>query len=152
MALPPLAPVSALEIRLGLMPGTLADADLARAGAALDDVSALVRAEAGSPLVESDGITIDAPDAVVAITLSVSLRVYLNPDGLQGYSVEGYSEQRPQGGIGPVLTDDERAAITTAMRTAAGGGAGYLTIGSVRTPSAYSAPAAADPLTIWIGP
>ena len=50
MALPQLAPVSALEIRLGLAAGTLDGADLARAGAALDDVSALVRAEAGSKL------------------------------------------------------------------------------------------------------
>jgi hypothetical protein len=149
VSLPPLAPVSALETRLGLGQGTLAGADLARAEAALGDVSALVRTEAGSPLVDPDGVTIAAPEAILAVTLAVALRVYLNPEGYQGESVEGYSWQAPQGAVGLILTDDETAAIRNAVAGSTAGG--YVSLGSVRTPSAYDS-AAAAPFDIWGGP
>lgn len=148
MTLPPLAPVAALETRLGLGPGTLAGADLARAQAALDDVSALIRAEAGSPLVDPDGVTITAPEAAVAVTLAVAKRVYLNPDGLAGFSVEGYSEQQPQGAVGVIMTDDETAVIRAAIAGSTAGGS--VTLGSVRTPSAYG-DAAPAPFDLWAG-
>lgn len=147
MSLPPLATVAALETRLGVPEGTLAGADLARAQAALGDVSALVRAEAGSPMVDPDGVTITAPDAAIAVTLAVAKRVYLNPEGLAGFSVSGYSEQQPQGATGVILTGDETAAITAA---AAGSAGNFVTLGSVRTPSAYPPPAGEATLgEIW---
>jgi hypothetical protein len=148
VTLPPLAPVSALETRLGVAAGTLTGADLARAQAALDDASALVRAEAGSPLVDADGTTITAPAGAIAVAIASAKRVYLNPDGLAGYSVEGYSEQQPHGATGVILTSDETAAVAAAMQGVTAGG--YVTLGSVRTPSAYDQGGAGDPLAyLW---
>lgn len=133
MALPSLVPVSDLEIRLGLAPGTLTGADLARAEAALADVSAEVRLAAGSDLVAADGLTIVAPDAVLVVTRTAALRTYRNPDGYAGETVEGYSWQAPQGAVGVYLDADEVARVKAAI----GAAGGVLGIGTIRTPSAY---------------
>jgi len=75
MSLPNLAEVSALQIRLG---ETLTGDDLARAEAALSDVSALARVEA-----EQEWATAPAgvPAAVVVVVLSAARRAYENPEG-----------------------------------------------------------------------
>ncbi|WP_229398183.1 hypothetical protein [Micromonospora okii] len=136
MSLPPLAPVAAMERRLGVAPGTLAGADLVRAGAALDDASTMVRAEAGNDWVAADGTTVTAPPVVVTVVVSAALRTYRNPDGYSGESVGDYSYQYARDSTSGYLTPAEVRII----RQAAGrtGQAVY----SIRTPSAYEGPPA----------
>ncbi|TDC33455.1 hypothetical protein [Micromonospora sp. KC213] len=140
MSLPPLAPVAELERRLGLAPGTLAGTDLVRAGVALEDASALVRAEAGTDWVAEDGVTITAPPVVATVVLAAALRAYRNPDGYSGESVGDYAYQYAREATSMYLT----AAEVTIVQRAAGklAGSGVYT---VRTPSAYAGPPAADP-------
>lgn len=78
MALPSLAPLSALVARL---PNGVPESQEARAQAALDDASALVREESRQTWVNEDD-EITAPDALVRIALHVAKRDFLNPDGL----------------------------------------------------------------------
>lgn len=147
MSLPALAPVSALETRLGLAAGTLAGADLARAQANLGDVSSLVRAEAsqirpGTTWVDPvTGTTITAPDEVVTVVCQAAKRAYENPSGYSGENVGDYGYQVPVTGV--YLTVEEKAIVKRAARGATVGPA-YDT----RTPSAFYDPTAygvADP-------
>lgn len=128
MTLKALADVSALELRLGLEIGTLQGADLARASAALDDASALVRAEASKTWL--DGDTVTAPAQVVTIVVKAALREYRNPDGFTSEQLGDYSYRTDQTG-GVYLTDDERRIVR-----AAAGASGHG-VWSPRTPSAY---------------
>lgn len=149
MALPPLAPVSALETRLGLAAGSLSGVDLARAGAALDDVSALVRDAAGKDWVDVDGVTITAPAGAVTVTVQAALRSYRNPEGYAGESVGDYSWQLVQNGdfgVGVYLTPGEKAIV----RRAALGTTGPF-LGTVRVPSAFDNPTQPDPLSLSWG-
>lgn len=110
MALPPLADVSDLGVRLGV---TLAGPDAARAGAALDDASALIR-EATGLAWSADGTTLDSslPPAVVTIALAVARRVYENPSGFASETIGSYSYTRSRAEqSGLYLTDEERRAL-----------------------------------------
>ncbi|GAA4981255.1 hypothetical protein [Actinopolymorpha pittospori] len=148
MALPSLAPVSALEVRLGVDVGSLAGADLARAEADLADASALVRNEAGCDWVAVDGVTITAPDPVVAVVVRAALRSYRNPDGYQGENLGGsYSYQYAQGETGVYLTADEIRVVQLAAR---GAGTGGLT--TVRVLPAYDRTRRPVPREEWDHP
>ena len=135
MSLPSLAPVSALEIRLGLATGGLSGADRARAQACLDDVSALVRDAAGTTWTDAFGDLLEEiPGAVVAVVCQAALRGYRNPDGLASESIGSgayaYSYgQDAQAGI--YLTEDEVSAV---KKAAAGVKPQTYTVG---VPSAY---------------
>lgn len=135
MSLPPLAPVSALEVRLGVAVGSLSGADLARAGACLDDVSALVREAAGKEFTDSFGDLLEEiPAAILTVTVQASLRGYRNPDGLASESIGSgayaYSlGQDAQAGI--YLTDAERSVVAKAARGVS------TSVYSVGVPSAY---------------
>lgn len=145
MSLPLLAPVSGLEIRLGLTAGTLSGADLARAEAALGDVSALIRDEARTNWIDpTDPTAVVTPDQVVTVVYQAVQRKYGNPDDLiQENLGRDYASARSTVGI--YLTDEEKRIV----RRAAAGGSTYDT----RTPSAYFDPTAfgtADPgLYFW---
>lgn len=78
--LPALAPLSALEARLGLDENTLAGAEKTRALAALDDASALVREEARRTFINPTSGMVEAQDAVVRVVLGAAQRNYTNPD------------------------------------------------------------------------
>lgn len=132
MELPPLASVEALEKRLGLAPGSLLEPDRARAQAALEDASSLVREEAGRDWVDEDGVTITAPQSVVVITLRAAIRGFYNPRGFQSEQTGPFSYQLPRGETGIMLTDAERRTVRQA--------AGRYGIGTVVTPSAYTDP------------
>lgn len=143
MALPSLAPVSALETRLGLAPGTLADADLARAEDDLADVSALIRAEAGTDWVADDGATIIAPDVVVTVAVRAAKRSYLNPEDLTQEGVGDYNAARGQ--VGVYLTAEERRIVVRAAENPRGG----VFTGTVRTPSSYGEPDRSTDRYFW---
>lgn len=147
MSLPALAPVSGLEVRLGLAVGSISGADLARAQAALVDVSAIVRQEAGMDWIDPDDPTaVITPDTVAAVVLQAVKRAYENPENLSQESLGGdYASTKSLVGI--YLTEDEK----TIVRIAADGGRKNIT-GTVRTPSAYFDPKQgfADPgLLLW---
>lgn len=132
MGLPSLASVAALEARLGVEPDSLADTDLARAEAALEDASILVRAEAGKSWVDGLGALSGVPDPVATVVVLAAARAYRNPDGLASESIGGayaYSYgSEAQGGV--YLTDAERRIV----RVSASASRGVYTVG---TPSAY---------------
>ena len=126
--LPP--PLSALEVRLGLTPGTLDDVDADRAKAALADATVLILAEV-SPT-KALRWSVDAPAVVHLVALKAARREYDNPQGLQsetlGEHTIGVSETS-----GVYLTAREVAQI---VRADTGRRVGF--IGSVRTPSAVT--------------
>jgi len=113
----PLASVDDLGVRLGL---NLSGVEQARALAALDDASALIRSEAGE---DWDGEPI--PPVIVSIALQVAFRAYRNPDGVTQTSVGDVSVSYTRDGVaGQVwLTDAERRQIRKAA-----GKPGFLSV------------------------
>lgn len=129
--LPPLASLEQLSSRLGI---TL-DAetpDGARAAAALEDASSLVREEAGVDYVDDHGELSDAiPDTIVSITLAAAGRAYRNPDGKTQTSVGdvSISYSFSSGGASVYLTKAEAQAIRRA--------AGLSSVSTVELTSGY---------------
>lgn len=107
-----LATVHELEARLGLDPSTLADADLARAQAALDDVSALVRYETNRDFVDGAGVP-NAPAVVVRIVLGAALRNYRNPDGEIVQGTGPFTRTLKAAEVSALLTDAEKSILRT---------------------------------------
>jgi hypothetical protein len=113
MALPPLAQPEDLEYRLGR---EFTDVELPRVEAVLDDVSALVRAEAGRSWVDPvTGLVTGLPDSVRTVVLRVAERVIRNPQGFRSESAGDYSFQRYDADAGPFLSDREIAIIRRAI-------------------------------------
>lgn len=73
--LPPFASLDDLEARTGPVD------DVTRAEAALDDASALIRAEAGQTWVTDDALDEDVPGILAVVCIAVARRVIENPDG-----------------------------------------------------------------------
>lgn len=111
--LPPLAAVDDLEARLGR---SLSDEDRVRAGAALEDASALVRMEAGR-----DWATEPVPGAIKAVVLRVARREFTNPDSRTNRQVGPFSESYSAGSGTAYLTDEERAVVARFRQTGSGG-------------------------------
>jgi hypothetical protein len=146
MTLPAFAAVSDLEVRLGLEPGSLENEDLARAQAALDDASTLVRAEAGKSWVDEDNNSV-APAPVVAISIRAALRAFRNPDGVGSESLGGlYTYSYAKGEASIYLTEDEVAIV----KKAALGDFGRLPMGTIRTASNYYDPVLEDEINKYI--
>lgn len=147
--LPPIATVAQVERRLGVAAGSITGTDLGRLEDALDDASALVRAESYTLtwVDDTDGTTITAPHEVVVVTIQSALRTYRNPDGYTGESVGDYSYQYGQqaGSISVYLSGAEKALVRAAAQTAKG--LGFT--GSVGTPSAYSTPETDTDIVAW---
>jgi hypothetical protein len=111
----PLAEVDELEDRLGRALTT--DAERARAEAALDDASALVRGE-GNP----GWVAGSVPQAVVAVVLTAALRVVRNPEGFVAETIGAYNYRLPeQGALGIYLSEAEKQ-IVRRFRTTRGNG------------------------------
>lgn len=112
--LPALASLDDLLVRLGSTEDELTDVELARAQAALDDSSTLVRTEAGKTWVTDDELDEDIPDVVVMVTLSVARRGLLNPDGYRQETLGDHSVT--YGGPDSLyLTDAEKGLIASAL-------------------------------------
>jgi len=110
-----LAEVTDLEDRLGREITT--DSERARAEAALDDASALVREE-GRP----DWTSQTVPQAVVAVVLTAALRVMRNPEGFASEQIGAYSYQRAYGeALGVYLSDAEKAIVRRYRNTRSAG-------------------------------
>jgi hypothetical protein len=121
MSTPTLADIWQLQQRI---PGGIAEDDLARALAALEDASAWIRAEAGEDWLDDDGALETVPGAVVSVCCSVARRILDNPDGLLQESVAQYSYSRTNATTDVYLTKQEKAII----RKAAGNGGGLMSV------------------------
>jgi hypothetical protein len=116
MTLPALANIDTLEDR-GVV------VDLTRAQAALMDVSALIRREAGKTWVDEDGDLEEVPDEVVAVLVEVIRRSVSNPTGATQVSLGDASVS--YGGTGRVgalflYPDEKRIIRRAAGRSAVG--------------------------------
>jgi len=108
MSLPPLATVDELSARL---PVGVDLGDNARAAAALEDASTLVRDEAGATWVDDLGVLTVVPDVVRMIVLEVAGRA-LNRSFVYGAEGEGATEV---GGL--YLKSDEKRRLNAAVGT-----------------------------------
>lgn len=92
-SLPPLASVDDLIARLGSE--ITVEADVTRAEAAIEDVSAFIREEAHATWVSPDDPNVSAAPAIIrTIALRVAERSYRNPEGFSSESAADYSYQR----------------------------------------------------------
>lgn len=160
--LPAFASPDDLAVRLGV---TFDAAGEARAQAALDDVSALIRQAAGVAVPPADWVTdpegAGAPDVVRLVAITAALRMRRNYvlDGARSTSADGYSEQYDGGTLAtPELTDAELATIRTVAGVKGKGVVsvplegdypapvlGYVPVtGPGATPSTYQ-----DPFPLW---
>lgn len=91
MTLPALASLDAFVVRLG-QPTALTNAEEERAQAAIDDASALARAEAKVDWITEDGeLDEDSiPDVVVTIVLRAARRAFVNPDEVESETIDAY--------------------------------------------------------------
>ena len=92
MALPPLVTVADLEGWLGQ---SLVDADRIRAEAVLSAVSALVRSETNTTWVDDAEALTEVSDDIRFVVLSMTARVWRNPDGFVSERLGEYSYQLP---------------------------------------------------------
>ncbi|MBM4414906.1 MAG: hypothetical protein FJ035_01245 [Chloroflexi bacterium] len=136
---PALASLSALEARLGV---TLTGADAERAAAALDDASALIRADAGVDWVDDEGALTDVPAVVEQVALAVAYRAFRNPDALTQTSLGDASVSYDRSGVQAAvyMTRDERRAVRRAAGTAA--------VGAIELASPWAMPAADYPVPV----
>lgn len=111
--LPPLAGVEDLEYRMGR---TFAGDELHRVEAVLDDVSALVRDEAGRTWINPDtGEVEDVPASIRAVVLRIAERVMRNPQGFKSESAGDYSYQRSEDDDGIYLSERDIQIIRRAL-------------------------------------
>lgn len=111
--LPPFASVDDYTALFG-------DVDAARAGAALDRASTIIRGYVGQAM--GDGDTLDftgaqpwAADTFSGITVQVAHRVLDNPDGLTAETISGYSYQQANASADAYLTAQEKAELLAAL-------------------------------------
>lgn len=120
--------LSALEVRLGLLEGTLDGEDKLRADAALEDATTLALAEVPSKAATWEA---NAPKVVSLIILKAARREFENPRGVQ---------QETQGDHSVGLSETSGVYLTARevgqLRRAATGRVGGF-VGTVSIPSAY---------------
>lgn len=124
MTLPAFATLEQLAARI---PGGIRDADEARAQAALDDASTLIRSEVSphAGWTTAEALDADVPDIVVMVTLWAARRSYENPEGVSEESLGQYSVSLGNSSSDVYLTAAERRHVRKA--------AGFLSIGVVAT-------------------
>ena len=111
MALPALVPLDDFALRLG----GLAEADEDRAQAALNDASALIRAETGDEdWVDDDGALEEVPEVIVTICVAVAIRAFRNPDGVRQETIGNYSVSYADTSTAVFLTEGERRMVRRA--------------------------------------
>lgn len=130
MTLPSLASLSDLNARLT---GEVASGDeTTRAQAALDDASAIIRAEAGTTWTDALDALEDVPDVIVTVCASFAKRLFLNPEWKSSENLGSYAyELSGTSGGALELTKAERKLI----RRAIGQGA----LGAITLESPYAA-------------
>lgn len=147
MSTPTLADIWQLGQRI---PGGIAEDDLARALAALEDASAWIRAEAtsvaGEDWLDEDGALEAVPGVIVSVCCSVARRILDNPDGLLQESVAGYSYSRTNATVDVYLTRQEQKII---RRCLGYGGWSVVTLEGPYTPPWTGSYGGYDDYTDW---
>lgn len=110
MSLPALVSLEDFALRVG----GISAADEDRAQAALDDASALVRAEAGENWVDADDAIEAVPDLIVTIAVAVAIRAFRNPEGVRSETIGNYSVAYADSSTAVFLTEGERRLIRRA--------------------------------------
>lgn len=123
----PSPPLSALERRLGIPEGELADEDKARAEDALEDATTLALEEV-SPT-RAERWTVDAPKVVRLVILKAARREYENPQGLTQETLGEHMIGNSQTS-GVYLTAVEIAQLRRAATGRSGGFVGTVRIGT----------------------
>lgn len=95
-------------------PGGIADADEARAQAALDDASALIRAAAQKTWVDDNDALEDVPDIVVTVCVRAALRAFVNPTGLTQETTGPFSASYGNASTDVYLTSKEADLVKQA--------------------------------------
>lgn len=117
MTLPAFATLEQFAARLPA--GIDEETDGARAQAALDDASALIRAEAGVTWTTTDDddetiVDPDTPDIVLTVCIAVARRAFNNPDGIRSESTGSYSASFTDASADVYLTKAEKTHIRRA--------------------------------------
>ena len=124
MAQPALASIINLTARMGDV------GVMERAQAALDDASALIRAEADpEDWIDDSGALEDVPAIVVTVCCKVAQRILANPDGLTSEGIGSYNQSFSNPSSDAYLTKSERPLIRRA--------AGSSPVGSVELQTPY---------------
>lgn len=123
-----LATVVQFEARLGEPAGSLADEDLARATANLEDASAIVLTVGDPTWTDVTGAN-PAPSVAQVVVLRLARRFWDNPEGLSYEALGDHVTSRQA--ASEFLTDDERALVTGAAGFSQG-------VYSVETPGVWS--------------
>lgn len=125
MALPTFATLEELDARI---PGGIDQSDMDRALAALDDVSDLIRAEAGKDWVDDQGELVDdVPGVLRVIAITAARRELANPDGVISESIDGFSHRLANASTGVYLTPVEAKRVRRAS-----GRSGVWSLGTTR--------------------
>jgi hypothetical protein len=124
--LPPFASLDDLETRTGPVD------DATRAEAALDDASALIRAEAGKTWVTSDALDADTPDILVVVCITVARRVIENPNGVASESLGDATISYENASGDVYLTAGEKRLVRRAAGISGSMGAIDLEVGTPR--------------------
>lgn len=112
MSLSALASLDQLRTRI---PGGIEADDEERAQAALDDASALIRAEAHQTW------DTEIPDVAVTVCLAAARRAMVNPDGVTEEALDGFSTTYRNDSADVYLTQNERRLVNQASgRTGVG--------------------------------
>ena len=106
--LPLLASLEAFEARI---PGGISAGDAARASAALEDASSLVRDVAGKTWVTDDVLDDDVPDGIVSVVIAAAKRAFINPDGVRAESIDNFSTTYATSSPDVYLTTTERQRV-----------------------------------------
>ena len=140
--LTPLASLTNLGLRLGV---TLTGSDAERGTAALDDASALIRAEAAQDWVDDEGDLAAVPAIVESVALAAAYRAFRNPDGVSQTSLgdASVSYDRGTAQAAVYLTRDERRAVRRA--------AGTTAVGAIELASPWAMPTSDYPVAVASG-
>jgi hypothetical protein len=122
--LPPFASLDDLEQRLGPA------ADAARAVAALEDASALIRAEAGQTWVTEGVLDEDTPAILAVVCLAVARRVIENPNGVASETLGDASVSYENASGDVYLTAGEKRLVRRAAGVSGAMGSIDLEIGT----------------------
>lgn len=125
-------PVSALETRLRLLPGTLTGADLNAANLYIQDATALALAEV--PAATQVAWQTDLPDTVAIVIYKAARREYENPSSLS-QEISGEHTVTTQATSGVYLTALEIAQVRRAAGLNASGFVGSVRVSAPWTPA-----------------
>ena len=118
------------------IPGGIPAGEEARAAAALDDASALIRAEVPGITWVVEGALSGVPDVVTMVCIAAARRSFINPHAVEGETAGPFGAQYGSASPDVYLTKRERQLVRRGA-----GRSGLWTLGTTRTDVAGDVPA-----------